>query len=366
MNIRTVIRILGLSTLYAVLFFVYQYFSVNGQLKDIQKAWSLFLVVWGIILAAACSIRMVLRKSRHSYREKTGLSLPFFLSGSLVLVLSLVWTLTGSLLFRILFYGDLPLDDLKDLYPGMILQVLLICLFTGLVYSLVDHSLDSFRHLQEMRLSTRKVQTEQMNLRFESLRNQISPHFLFNSLNTISSLVYRDTRVAEKFIRNLASVYLSVLESYSQPLVELSEELRLVRHYSYLMQVRFEDAFNLEIEPVAGDSGFYIPPLSVQMLVENAIKHNHMSLEIPLTIKIYTEDGYLVVRNNFIGERDHVRIGNDLYRKPEPFHSRGIGLENIRNRYRLVTRKPVRLSRNGHFTVSIPLITQSEAKMVHT
>jgi LytS/YehU family sensor histidine kinase len=180
-------------------------------------------------------------------------------------------------------------------------------------------------------------------------------------LNTISSLIYRDLQKAERFIRDLAAVYRKVLDSYEYQLVSLEEELKLVEHYSSLMQVRFEDAFYFNIELPEETNLSCVPPLSVQMLVENAIKHNHMSQENPLKVNITSShDGYLVVSNNFIGDPGHVKIGNDLYRKPGPSRSTGIGLQNIKNRYRMISNKPVLITKDDSFTVSLPLIPAHE------
>ncbi|MCK4749312.1 MAG: GHKL domain-containing protein, partial [Bacteroidales bacterium] len=150
------------------------------------------------------------------------------------------------------------------------------------------------------------------------------------------------------------------------PLIPLEEELRLVEHYSYLMRVRFEDAFFIEIDLPGGTGSRFVPPLCVQMLIENAIKHNHMSQEIPLRISITSTEDYLVVRNNFIGDPGHVKIGKDLYKKPGQKESSGIGLQNIKNRYGMLSDKPVIISKDEYFTVSIPLIPANETKMVHT
>jgi LytS/YehU family sensor histidine kinase len=198
--------------------------------------------------------------------------------------------------------------------------------------------------------------TQQLNLRFETLRNQISPHFLFNSLNTISSLIYRDINGAEKFIRNLAGVYHSVMENYEHPLIPLDRELDLVERYCYLMQVRFENAFSLEITYPDNPETYCLPPLSIQMLVENAIKHNRLSQENPLRVRVFTDGNALVVKNNYIGNPGHVRIGNDLYQKPDKGRPQGVGLQNIQRRYALFCPEPVTITRDQDFTVTLPLI----------
>ncbi len=365
MKSRTGIRIFVIASLYAVLYFTYTIFSLQGSLQGIISRWDSFLFLVALASFGGFSLHFLIRWSRVPLREKSAGSVPFLISGSLTIVTIMFITFLGGMLYKSLFFSELLPGELNEMHAGFILQVLVISFFTGIVYAVADHSLNSFRYLQDIRLSTRKLQTQQVNLRFESLRSQISPHFLFNSLNTIASLIYRDTRMAEKFIRNLASVYQSVLMNYQHPLVELNKEIQLVEHYSYLMQVRFENAFHFEID--LGDSidKYSVPPLSIQMLMENAIKHNRLSLDNPLRVNIKIENDYLVVSNNFIGESGHVKIGQDLYKKPDVDKSTGVGLQNIRKRYRLLCDKPVLISKDDNFTVSIPLIPTDEREVVH-
>lgn len=365
MKRRTAIRIFLIGSLYTVLYFTYTLFSLHGSLKEIFSYWDSFLFLLGFVGIGGLSLNFLIRRSRLSLREKTDRPVPFLIGGSLTVFLILLITGLGGLLYKYLFFPDLVPGELTEMHPGFILQLFVLSFLTGIIYAVADHSLDSFRHLQDIRLSTRKLQTQQVNLRFESLRSQISPHFLFNSLNTISSLIYRDLNIAERFIRNMAGVYQSVLKNYRQPLVELDKEINLVEHYSYLMQVRFENAFHLEIDTGEMDHTYYVPPLSVQMLMENAIKHNQMSLDKPLKVSIRIENDYLVVRNNYIGDPGHVKIGKDLYKKPDISGSTGVGLENIRSRYRILSDKPVLISKDDYFTVAIPLITENEAEVVY-
>ena len=166
--------------------------------------------------------------------------------------------------------------------------------------------------------------------------------------------------MAEKFIRNLAGVYHSVLENYEHPVIPLSREFDLVERYSYLMQVRFEHAFSLEIQSPDNPEKYCLPPLSLQMLVENAIKHNRLSQETPLRVRVYAEGNTLVVKNNYIGNPGHVRIGKDLYQKPDKGRPQALGLENIQRRYALLSPEPVSVTRDQDFTVTLPLIPADE------
>lgn len=359
MKDRVAIRLVLFASLYAILYYAYSLFSLQGSLEGFAGRWTSLGYLLGMTFLGGWILVLAGLKLRGSLETKPG-RLSVFLTGSFTVIFVVVFSLLGGLLYWRLFAGNVPLEGVRENNPGFLLQVFLLALFTGIIYSVTDHNLITFRHLQELRLATLRLQTEQMNLQFESLKKQISPHFLFNSLNTISSLIYRDAGKAEKFIRNLAGVYLNVLKNYEHPLVPIAEELELVGHYSYLMKVRFEDAFTLDIDLSEGAEKSVVPPLSIQMLIENAIKHNRMSRERPLEISLFSADDYLIVRNNYLGEQGHIKIGNDLYRKPGNGKPTGIGLQNIRNRYRMLSRKPVLISKDEYFTVSLPLIPANE------
>lgn len=355
---RIAIRVLIIASLYAILYYIYTFFSLTGALKGIIAGWPYLICLLLLSNAAGFSLHFIMRSIRKPLRSG-GRRTPFFLTGFVTVSFILIFTLSFGTLFRHLFFPGFSMGELNEVYPGFSLQVAVLATFTGIILAVTDHNLDSFKHLQDIRLETKRLQTQQVNLRLDSLRSQISPHFLFNSLNTISSLIYRDVPTAEKFVRHLAAVYMSVLDNYERALIPLSTELELVEHYSYLMQVRFEDAFRVEVTPPAGADFLSVPPLSVQMLMENAVKHNRMSAENPLRVSIEARQDYLVVSNNFIGDPGHVKIGDDLYRKPSG--PGGIGLENIKSRYRLLSTEPVLVNKDDYFTVSIPLIRDHEA-----
>ena len=183
---RAAIRIVIIASLYAVLHYTYNLFSLKGTLKEILTYWTSFFFMLILVNLAGFIIYTLLFHVRRSAGEFSTRSVSFPVTGSLVILCILVFTILGGGIYKIFYFKDIPLGELNELYPGFLLQAAVISLFTGIVLAVADHSLDSFRHLQAIRLSTRKLQTQQVNLRFESLKTQISPHFLFNSLNTIS------------------------------------------------------------------------------------------------------------------------------------------------------------------------------------
>lgn len=193
-------------------------------------------------------------------------------------------------------------------------------------------------------IDAEKLQKENIAAKYESLKNQVNPHFLFNSFNALSNLVYEDPDKAVKFIKQLSEVYRYVLETRDRELVSLQEELHFLQSYIYLQKIRFGE--KLDIDITLSDTTSNIPPLALQILVENAIKHNIVSEEDPLFVKIYSDDGYLVVENN-------------LQKKNQPHEpSPGVGLENICKRYEFLGNKKVGIVEGpDRFLVKLPLLS---------
>jgi two-component system, LytTR family, sensor kinase len=172
----------------------------------------------------------------------------------------------------------------------------------------------------------------------------VNPHFLFNNLNTLVSLIPEDPQQAMAFVQQLSKVYRHILEVKDEKSIPLKDELDVLQAYAFLLKTRFGN--NLIIDIAVPDEKLKnnIVPLSLQLLMENAIKHNIVSLDRPLKIDVYAVNGSLVVRNN-------------LQKKKQLTESTGIGLDNIRNRYKLLGDKQVMVSESDtSFSVSIPLI----------
>lgn len=188
-----------------------------------------------------------------------------------------------------------------------------------------------------------KSERKQIDLHINALKSQLSPHFLFNNLNTISSLLHKDPYQAEAFIRKMAESYRYTLKSYNSNMVTLAEEIEFVKSSMYLIQTRFNNSGKLEIELDEPTLKTMVPSLSVQMLVENALKHNLSTAEWPLKIKIYNDEKFIVVTNNKTSAPLNVK-------------STKVGLKNIRHRYQLLCQEDIKVSDNIHFSVKLPLI----------
>ena len=187
--------------------------------------------------------------------------------------------------------------------------------------------------------------------KFESLKGQIDPHFLFNSLNVLASLIGENPKKAELFTTKLSKIYRYVLEQRDKDLIPLSEELLFAKTYIELLQMRFEDAIEFEILTTVRNDELKIVPLSLQLLLENAVKHNVLSSEKPLILKIFEEDESLIIENNISLKET---IGK----------STKVGLKNITDRYKLLTKRSVSIVNDKKtFKVILPLLTKNSSIM---
>ncbi|CAI9682302.1 2TM domain-containing protein [Elizabethkingia anophelis] len=211
--------------------------------------------------------------------------------------------------------------------------------------------------MQALKNATKKAVTEQKiiassaNAQFESLKNQLDPHFLFNSLNVLSALIEENPDNAQKFTSSMSKIYRYVLEQKDKEVVSLDEEINFARTYIELLKYRFEDSimFHLNIED--DNSKDFVVPLSLQLLLENCIKHNHATSAKPLQVEIFAKEGYLIIKNN-------------LQKRELPNEKSGIGLSNIVQRYSLLTKRNVFIENDENtFSVKIPILTQKNTTM---
>jgi len=179
---------------------------------------------------------------------------------------------------------------------------------------------------------------------FESLRNQINPHFLFNCLNALSNLVHKDAGTSSQFIAQLSNVYRYLLSSQQRKIVSLQEELEFMDSYLFLVKIRFGDNIAIVKDITTDVEKFHIAPATLQMLIENAIKHNVVSGKSPLKIHIQSWNGSITVANN---------LQEKKIKEPSTY----LGLKNIVKRYEFLSNKPVEIKRTDHdFVVKVPLV----------
>ncbi|RTY68215.1 histidine kinase [Flavobacterium sp. LB2P53] len=203
-----------------------------------------------------------------------------------------------------------------------------------------------YKALQENKVKEQKIIAGTANAKFESLKNQIDPHFLFNSLNVLSALIEENPENAQRFTTSLSKIYRYVLEQKDKELVPVEEELAFAKTYMNLLKMRFENSLFYEVPTTAINPEAKVVPLSLQLLLENTVKHNVVSEQRPLYIRIYVDGDYLAVQND--------------YQKKEVLQDRqGVGLQNIVNRYRIITTRKVLIAQNEQtFTVKIPILTK--------
>ena len=227
-------------------------------------------------------------------------------------------------------------------------------LWMHIFYIILSFGVSAFLHARgfmiEWKKSVRQESTKQQivakteTAKFESLKNQLDPHFLFNSLNVLTSLIGENPNQAEKFTTKLSKVYRYVLEQRNKDLVPISEELTFAKTYMQLLAMRFEDAIEFNISDSVSDNELKIVPLSLQLLLENAVKHNVVSSSKPLVVSIYEDNNHLIIENN-INPKE--AIGK----------STKVGLQNIADRYGLLTERPIKIENNNTtFKVSLPLL----------
>lgn len=224
---------------------------------------------------------------------------------------------------------------------------ILISLLITFLISLFMHGREFLLQWKQSAVNAERYQKESMTATYESLKNQVNPHFLFNSLNALTNLVYEDQDKAVKFIKQLSEVYRYVLDTREKELVTLQEELAFVQSYLFLQQIRFGS--NLKVSMNLDKAQGKVAPLALQILLENAIKHNVISVDNPLSIEVYEENGFICVSNNLQLKSKVSEEGT------------GLGLENIKSRYKFLTNKEVIVSdAEEKFLVRLPLIELEE------
>lgn len=224
-------------------------------------------------------------------------------------------------------------------YRNVVIPSLIITFFISLFF----HGRGFFLQWRKSFQEAERYQRESMTATYESLKSQVNPHFLFNSLNALSNLVYENQDKAVKFIKQLSEVYRYVLETRDKELVPLEEELKFLESYAFLQMIRFGNKLRIEVKLEGVKS--LVAPLALQMLFENAVKHNEISEDKPLSIKLFVEGNFLVVENTL------------QVRTTTAESSSGLGLDNICKRYQFLSNVPVGIEKTASsFIVRIPLI----------
>jgi len=253
---------------------------------------------------------------------------------------SLIFSVTAIILLAILFEKTFNISIGGGwtnvwITIGATLIVLLFMLSRQFLYS-----------WRALSIREERMRNEVLSSRFDVLKSQINPHFMFNSLNTLNSLIYQDQDLAARYVGELSKVYRTVLASAKNEIVTVAEELIVLESYIFLQSIRFEDRFKVKINLSDGCREMHIPPMVLQMLIENAIKHNELTTENPLVVEVFDEDGLINVKNKI------------ALKQVLPGDNSSTGLSNIKERYKTFSDVPVAIFNDGdQFIVKIPLLT---------
>ncbi len=235
-----------------------------------------------------------------------------------------------------------------EIDPGLVgvsivYGILVFILLYG-IFELAYH----FSKLSHTEKERDRLEKEKLQAELQQLKGIINPHFLFNSLNSLSSLISENPTQAEAFLDELTRVFRYLLHNNETELTTVAEEIKFIQSYYHLLQTRFGDAISMSIDTDPMLENHRLPPLTLQLLVENTVKHNKIHKDYPLHIQLYSKDHQLVVRNN-ISKRERVT------------ESTGIGLRSISRRYHLLNQpEPEVVKDEAYFTVFIPLIPPDE------
>jgi len=203
------------------------------------------------------------------------------------------------IMFLIRIFQNLVLEgeSFKEFLATEKISHYYVAMLLTLVVTIIVHAFYFYKRYQEGRVKEQKIIAGTASAQFESLKNQIDPHFLFNSLNVLSSLIEENPDNAQRFTTSLSKIYRYVLEQKDKDLVSIEEELSFAKTYMNLLKMRFENSIFYEVQEISNPEAKVVP-LSLQLLLENTIKHNVVSPQRPLHIRILEKDGYLVVQND--------------------------------------------------------------------
>jgi hypothetical protein len=245
-----------------------------------------------------------------------------------------------ALSFWIMMSEDMEFSSLMDeVFPSLKVAYifLILCLFLG-------NTLLFFKNWKEATIQQEELKRAHLALQYQSLKDQVRPHFLFNSLSSLATLIHTDAEKATHFVHKLSDVYRYVLEQRENELVPLKEELKFLDDFLYLQKIRFGDSLNINND-LKIDTSRLVIPLSLQLLVENAIKHNEVSSEFPLQVDILST------------EKGHVIIRNKLRLREQTEQSMGMGLENLRKQVAFFSEEALLVEeKENFFIVRIPTL----------
>lgn len=298
----------------------------------------LYSFIVGLSIWKGNQILGYLMNKRFPWDKEPTSTLFYHLSASVIFTIIDI-IVANYLVFKYI-YNINVFDDFPRYFRFAIVTLGISMLIITIIY--LKHFFLSWR---KSLIREAEFKRETLALQYETLKSYVNPHFLFNSLSVLSSLVEKDIVKSQRFIKQLSDIYRYVLEQKDKELVDLSTEMAFARSFIDLHKIRHGESLRVDVD-VDNLSG-YIMPLSTQILLENAFKHNVISEEEPLEVKVWREDDYIIVQNR-LQQRNTIN------------QTGGIGLETIKKRYEILSSKPLFVSdENLFFTVKIPILNSS-------
>ncbi len=308
----------------------------------INSSWEAFVlnVIYGTIIGVSIALgsgwiskKMFSRDENLSKPTKTYIS---------TLILVMVYILIDVTIINMVWFSITHDIGLFEIFQHNSYMYIIVLEFViGIIIYLIILSKSFITKLDESYKLAQESKAELDKFRYATLKNQINPHFLFNTLNVLSGLIYKDVDKADDFIGKLANIYRYVLDVQDNEVVSVDQEIAFAKDYLFLQQIRFGNSLTYEI---SAESENQIIPLALQLLIENALKHNSISDESPLSISIKKEGEFIVVENS-------------INLKNEEYFSHELGLNNIKGRYQFLSDKNIIInSDNEKFTVSLPIL----------
>ena len=302
--------------------------------------WEKYLTTLGITVILWIGNRYIMIYSRRKYPLFTEVRRRLLVQS----VIMFVFTVPGDILLGELADDVFNRDRIGITKTDAVIHSTSAAIFCTIMIIAIYESIFFMNQLRHSIEETEQLKRESLKAQLNALKTQVNPHFLFNNLNTLSAIIPENPKQAVDFVQQLSKVYRHILEVQDEQSIPLKDELDVMKAYAFLLQTRFGSNLDITIDVHEEKLKKRIVPLSLQILMENAIKHNIVSAEKPLTVNVFAENGRLVVSNN-------------LQKKNQVNESTGIGLDNIRNRCRLLGNGEVVVTESGtNFTVSIPLI----------
>jgi len=324
-------------------------FSVLYKTQGLFSSWVNYLISVGLSLFMMYGLSFLTSRMNRKYPWEKSPAKRIYVEVILTVLFVAAMVMIMRLLILTAFF---PMNFIRYLDE---LVIAVIFVIYGMLLLFIDTGVSLLNRWRVSLAEIEKFRRENLATQFEMLRVQVNPHFLFNSLNTLSSLIYQNQDTASHFVRELSSVYRYILEKRKDDIVSLREELQFTDSYRYLLGLRFDQKLLFRVEIAENMLNRMIIPLTIQILIENAVKHNIVSTKKPLEINILTQDDNTLV------------ISNNLQKKKEETYSSGIGLDNIRSRLKILTDRNLEVhASESEFRVTIPLLEENEIKKIYT